>query len=262
MHKTFQPRQLIESMPFVTMLIGSRKMGKSFLCNHFCRLISNQYGLIISFMGSPMCNPTLASFVDPRFLFNQWQRTLMVKLEEQQLELIEEGRPRNVLILVDDIILDSDDQKSLEHLAMRGRHFKVSLMCLSVSWSQFPKNVRRACDFVFLFSLGCKSDRDLLLSEYSQNPSMANFMSSKCYQERHRCLVLSMNQARQEIFFYKAPTDIGRMNTRVPKVCEKTVPKNIDHPSEIHSSGCHTDIPECPVEKKPETDVSVCEKIV
>ena len=157
MNKTFQINQLLHQMPFVTMLIGSRKMGKSYLCNHFCRELSKHFGLIISFMGSPICNPTLAEFVDQRFLFNQWQRTLMQKLEEQQLELIEEGKPRNVLILVDDIILDSDDCHSLEHLCMRGRHFKVSLMLLSVSWSNFPKNVRRSCDFVFLgFTVGLR----------------------------------------------------------------------------------------------------------
>jgi hypothetical protein len=207
-----------------------------------------------------MCNPTLAQFVDQRFLYNTWQKKLMLLLEEQQLDLIQQGRPRNVLILVDDIILDSDDQKSLEHLAMRGRHFKVSLMCLSVSWSQFPKNVRRACDFVFLFSLGCKSDKDLLLSEYSQNPSMASFMSNKCFQEKHRCLVLSMNQSRQNIYFYKAPCidqtnkhEEGGLETEVKEMKHRRV-KTLSSSDDIDTPELFRDKTKCT------SEISECQK--
>ena len=70
----------------------------------------NEFDLVISFMGSQHCNPELHDFLDEAgfgdFQFHKWDSVLMERLESQQLDLMEAGRERNVLILVDDITLD------------------------------------------------------------------------------------------------------------------------------------------------------------
>ena len=108
----WNPDQLSEFKPFVVLMIGNRRQGKSYLCNHLCRTLTtrNEFDLVISFMGSQHCNPELHLFLDEAgfgaFQFHKWDSVLMERLEAQQLELMETGRERNVLILVDDITLD------------------------------------------------------------------------------------------------------------------------------------------------------------
>ena len=109
---------------------------------------SREFDLVISFMGSAHCNPELHAFLDSEGFgccqFNKWDQGLMDRLERQQIELMQQGRVRNVLILVDDITLDHNQKEQLAHLCVRGRHFHVSVMMLSVSYSNFHKSCRRS----------------------------------------------------------------------------------------------------------------------
>ena len=143
------------------------------MVNHLCRELSDQFDLIISFMGSKHCNPELGSYLEGQgygdFLFHMWDNDFMERLETQQMELMEAGRKRRVLILVDDITMDFADREKLAHLCCRGRHFYVSVAMLSVSYSSFHKSCRRSADFIFLFSMGCQSDRDLMATEFAHS---------------------------------------------------------------------------------------------
>ena len=49
----------------------------------------------------------------------------MAKLLIQQEDLKSQGVTRNVLILVDDVVLTSKAEDQLSHCAMRGRHFNI-----------------------------------------------------------------------------------------------------------------------------------------
>ena len=130
-------------------------------------------------MGSAHCNPHLHSFLDEHgfgaFQFNKWDADLMKRLEQQQLDLIEEGRERHVLILVDDITMDYNDREQLAHLCIRGRHFHVSVMMLSVSYSNFHKSCRRSADIICLFSLGCQTDKELMTKEFAHQQHRCEF---------------------------------------------------------------------------------------
>ena len=195
--------------PWVVQLLGNRRMGKSHLCNHIVRKMSHEFDLFISFMGSKHCNPELHTFMEERgfedFQFNHWDNDLMTRLEAQQIELIKQGRVRNVLVLIDDITLSYNDREKLAHLCVRGRHFHVSVMMLSVSYSTFHKSCRRSCDVLFMFSIGCQSDRELLLSEFSQRKSQAEFYMKQITKEPYTCAVLDMNEKQQEVYWYRAP---------------------------------------------------------
>ena len=89
-------RQLREYKPFVVLMVGNRRQGKSYLCNHLCRTLmtrnTREFDLVISFMGSAHCNPELHAFLDSEgfgcFQFNKWDQGLMDRLEQQQIELM------------------------------------------------------------------------------------------------------------------------------------------------------------------------------
>ena len=81
---------------------------------------------------------------DPRFQFSEWRQPLMDALLLQQEELKGRGIERQIMILVDDIILSSKDEDALSHLCLRGRHFNISVLACAVSYTTLPKRCRRS----------------------------------------------------------------------------------------------------------------------
>ena len=193
------------------MMVGNRRQGKSYLNNHFCQSLADEFDLIISFMGSMHCNPELHQFLESvgyeDFQFDKWDSELMTRLEQQQLELMRKGRIRNVLILIDDITLEHNDKEKLAHLCIRGRHFHVSVSMLSVSYSNFHKSCRRSSDVICLFSLGCQTDRELLMNEFAHKRHTCEFYLQQIVAKPYTCAVLNLNEKVQKIYWYKAPTE-------------------------------------------------------
>jgi len=161
-------------------------------------------------MGSQHCNPELHLFLDEAgfgaFQFHKWDSVLMERLEAQQLELMETGRERNVLILVDDITLDHVEKEKLAHLCVRGRHFHVSVMMLSVSYSNFHKSCRRSSDFICLFSMGCQSDRELMMKEFAHKQHQCEFFMNQIVKKDHTAAILNLNEKNQNVYWYRAPS--------------------------------------------------------
>jgi len=187
-----------------------------------------------------MCNPELHDFMVENgyeyFQYDTWNRPLMKNLERQQLELIRQGRKRNVLIITDDLVLSHDDKVSLEHLCCRGRHFNVSVLMLSVSYSNFPKTCRRSCDFIFLFSLGCQSDRELLLTEFSQRKSIAEFYMTEICKQPYTAAVLNLNEKHQNIYQYRAPYLTKPFENQNPKTNDDVRTQSENQPPEMKSA--------------------------
>ena len=213
------------------MMVGNRRQGKSYLNNHFCQSLADEFDLIISFMGSMHCNPELHQFLESvgyeDFQFDKWDSELMTRLEEQQLELMRQGRVRNVLILIDDITLEHQDKEKLAHLCIRGRHFHVSVSMLSVSYSNFHKSCRRSSDIICLFSLGCQTDRELLMNEFAHKRHTCEFYLQQIVAKPYTCAILNLNEKVQKIYWYKAPTE-----AQSPQDPGKTLPS----PEKIETS--------------------------
>ena len=168
--------------------------------------MKSKFDLIIAFIGSASCNPVLQElmiqFWDDRFFFSKWEDNLVEVLLQQQERLKLEGTVRNVLILMDDVVLTSDAEEQLAHMAMRGRHFNISLAMCSVSYTSLPKRARRSLDCLLVFSLPMQSDMKVLTWEYTQQARMARFALS--HLDDFECLVLETLQKRQKLFVWKA----------------------------------------------------------
>ena len=203
-------------------------------------------------MGSAHCNPQLHSFLDDHgfgaFQFNKWDTELMQRLERQQLDLMAEGRERHVLILVDDITMDYSDREQLAHLCIRGRHFHVSVMMLSVSYSNFHKSCRRSADIIALFSLGCQTDKELMTKEFAHQQHRCEFYMRQICEKEYTCAVLNLNEKKQTVYWYQAPKTTTPACIEGP---ERTAPEH--DTAQTSDDGATTD-PAPPVPQPTRTD--------
>ena len=200
-------QRLIERKPFNIALVGGRKQGKSTAQQDLLHRMKSEFDLVICFVGSAACNPflehLLTHYWDPRFFYSEWDEHMIGKLLEQQEELMKHGPPRRVLILVDDVILNSAADDQLAHMAMRGRHFSISLMMCAVSYTSLPKRMRRSLDVLLVYSIPMRGDMLVLTAEYCQgNNNVARFMLNNL--RDHEALVLETLTKRQQLYTWKA----------------------------------------------------------
>ena len=202
----WDPGRLVAKIPFNVALVGGRRMGKSSAVSDLLRRLRGRFDLVIAFIGSASCNPVLraqmAEYWDDRFFFSVWDDGLINRLLQQQEELKPRGLKRSVCLLMDDVILDGPAQEQMAHMAMRGRHFNISLMMCSVSYTCLPKRARRSLDFLLIYSLPMSGDMQILSFEFCQRAGMARWALKHLGQ--HECLVLETLQRQQKLFKWRA----------------------------------------------------------
>ena len=201
----WNPDNLSSKIPGVNIaLCGGRRMGKSSAAAHLLWRNASRFDLVICFVGSANCNPVLQSLLerywDTRFFFNKWKPALIDNLMTQQERL--GADKRSILIILDDVVLSSKDQDQLACLAIRGRHFGISLLMACVSYTTLPKRARRSLDAVLVFSLPMKGDLKILTWEYCSNTRVAEFALNRL--QEHECLVLETLSKKQKLAIWKA----------------------------------------------------------
>ena len=167
-------------------------------------MMKNKFDLVIAFIGSAACNPVINQLMvenwDPRFFFSKWDPKLIDCLLQQQ----EAAGPekRNILILVDDVILTGPAEDQLSHMALRGRHFGISLIMCAVSYTTLPKKARRSLDVLLVYSCPMQGDLKVLTWEFASHTSMAEHALRNL--EDHTALVLETLEKQQQLFLWKA----------------------------------------------------------
>ena len=109
---------------------------------------------------------------------------------------------RSILILVDDVVLTGPAEDQLSHMAMRGRHFGISLIMCAVSYTTLPKKARRAMDALLVYSCPMQGDLKILTWEFASHTSMAEHALRNL--DDHTALVLETLERRQQLFLWKA----------------------------------------------------------
>jgi len=139
---------------------------------------------------------------DTRMFFSSWNQPLIDKLQEQQEKLKKAGIDRQVLILMDDVILTGRATDQLAHMCMRGRHFNISVMMAAVSYTSISKRSRRSLDFLLVFSCPMQGDRKVLSWEYAQNSATADWVMNNL--EENQCLVFETSRKVQRLFVWRS----------------------------------------------------------
>ena len=168
--------------------------------------MSSRFDLVVAFIGSAACSPVLAKLMqmhwDPRFFFGNWDDQLIGRLLSQQEHLKSQGVTRNVLLVVDDVVVTSKAEDQLANMGMRGRHFNISVAMCAVSYTSLPKRLRRSLDVLLVFSLPMTGDLKILTWEFCQRQEMARFALRNL--EEHQALVLETLNKQQELFVWRA----------------------------------------------------------
>jgi hypothetical protein len=195
-----------EFIPFNICLLGQRRSGKSIASWKLTEFLLPEFDLVISFLGTKNCNRELNQLIssnfDPRLNFVEFNPRVLEKLIEQQEILLDEGKVRNVLIVFDDVF--ATNQRNVElltQLFIRGRHYRISCISASVCFTTLQKNCRRSMDLMFLYSSVCRSDNQILSSEYiHRNIGTAQY----CLQnlEPFKALVIETKR-NQKLFEFK-----------------------------------------------------------
>jgi len=198
----------------------------------------NTFDLVVAFVGSAACCPVLEAMMDrnpkwdSRFFFDSWNQPLIDKLLQQQQNLKRDGIERNVLILMDDVVLGSKDTDQLSHMCMRGRHFNISVMMAAVSYTSISKRCRRSLDFLLVFSCPMQGDRKILSWEYAANQSSADFGLKNL--KENQCVVFETSRKQQKLYVWKAqllePYEFKR--SRLPALRKSKMEHVSETPSE------------------------------
>ena len=187
----------------------------------------SKFDLVIAFVGSAACSPCLEAMMqrhpkwDDRFFFSSWNQTLIDKLLKQQEELKKKGIERHVLIMCDDVILTGKNVDQLAHMAMRGRHFNISLVMCAVSYTSICKRARRSLDVLLCYSCPMQGDRKILAWEYSANNHTADYVMNNL--EENECVVFETSRKRQKLWVWKAvflEPKMFRESRRLPSLAE------------------------------------------
>ena len=204
----WDPERIQDRIPCVLAAVGARRCGKSTSVAHLVYQMYEVFDLVICFVGSAACSPTLEAMMeahpkwDTRMFFSHWNQPLIDKLQDQQEKLKKAGIDRQVLILMDDVILTGKATDQLAHLCMRGRHFNISVMMAAVSYTSISKRSRRSLDFLLVFSCPMQGDRKVLSWEYAQNSSTADWVMNNL--EENQCLVFETSRKIQRLFVWKS----------------------------------------------------------
>ena len=82
-------------------------------------------------------------------------------------------------------------------------------MMLSVSYSNFHKSCRRSSDIICLFSMGCQSDRELMMKEFAHKQHQCEFFMRQIVARDHTACIINLNEKQQKIYWYRAPATGG-----------------------------------------------------
>jgi len=244
MLKTYDLERIRGFKPFNICMLGMRRSGKSYAAAKLTKHLASEFDLCLSFLGTKNCNSELCDFIgtryDPRLNFVEFQPIILKRLLKQQEDLLESGKKRHVLIIFDDVFANShpNNIELLNRLFLRGRHFQISIINSAISFVTIAKNCRRSLDILFLYSSVCKSDNQILASEYVHgNYSTALYAIQNL--EKYKALIIETKR-NQKLFEYKFNESSGSRRRQVRDV-EK------DHTqieNSLEKSGIVSDNPE------------------
>lgn len=208
----------IELNTFI-LLLGERKSGKTVLMRAIVDKLLSKYESEI--LGIWLYSNT--AFVNANKDYN-FTRHLhkpdavhikrhLIKQEQIKLLSIKDQRikPKNVVIILDDWITDikagSREALVLEKLAAMGRHYNITVICLSQYWTKLSPTVRNNCSYVITTTVS-KQQMDnvfLLQRDYKSKQLLWNDYSDFiCKNEFSFMCIQKMNPRKKNIIWVEA----------------------------------------------------------
>lgn len=171
---TFDP--LTTPSSSVSVFLGKRRSGKSYLCEFYINQLVKNKQLDIIYVFSE----TGAGFesIDPKCKFTEISK--LINIIENMKKINQYNKVVNkrekiklqIMIVIDDMALKlkSKEFEILETIATNGRHYSypplsMHFCILSQSLTKIPRTVRLNCDYIYLNAISSAKEKELVFDE-------------------------------------------------------------------------------------------------
>lgn len=212
--KRFDPRTIKENR--IIFIIGKRHTGKSVLMKDLLSQMPRP-DYVLAMAPTEDTLKTFREFLPEACIFDHFSQEKLERLVALQRELVNRGKRRTVLILLDDCLYQKNVLKStaMRSIFFNGRHDNIAMMCCAQYMMDVDVSLRTNIDYVFTMRENVLTNRQKLYKYYfGQFHSFADFdkVMSACTQD-YKALVLDGTQATHaeptdSVMWYKARVDV------------------------------------------------------
>ena len=199
----------------IIFIIGKRHTGKSVLMKD---LLSNmpRPDFVLAMAPTEDTLRMYREFVPESCIFDHFSQEKLERVVSIQRELVNRGKKRTVLIILDDCLYQKGVLKStaMRSIFFNGRHDNISLMCAAQYMMDVDVSLRTNIDYIFTMRETILTNRQKLFKYYfGQYKRFEEFdrVMQACTQN-YKALVLdgtiSCTEPTESVMWYKASTEI------------------------------------------------------
>lgn len=211
--KRFDPRTIRESR--ITFIIGKRNTGKSVLMKDLLyHMPCPDY--VVAMAPTEDTLKIFREFLPESCIFDHFSQEKLDRIVSLQRELVNRGKKRTVLIILDDCLYQKGVLKStaMRSIFFNGRHDHISLMCAAQYMMEVDVSLRTNIDYLFTMRENILTNRQKLykyfFGQFSKFDEFDKVMSA-CTQD-YRALVLdgtvSSTSPTDSVLWYRATTNV------------------------------------------------------
>ena len=212
--RKFDPRTIKESR--IVFIIGKRHTGKSVLMKDLLYHMPRP-DYVLAMAPTEDTLQMFRSFLPESCIFDHFSQEKLERTVTLQRELVNRGKKRTVLILLDDCLYQKGVLKSnaMRSIFFNGRHDHISLMCAAQYMMEVDVSLRTNIDYLFTMRENILTNRQKLFKYYfGQFSKFDEFdkVMTACTQD-YRALVLdgtvSTSQSPTDcVMWYRGACDL------------------------------------------------------
>ena len=212
--RKFDPSTIKESR--IIFIIGKRHTGKSVLMKDLLYHMPRP-DYVLAMAPTEDTLKVFRSFLPESCIFDHFSQEKLERTVTLQRELVNRGKKRTVLIILDDCLYQKGVLKSnaMRSIFFNGRHDHISLMCAAQYMMEVDVSLRTNIDYLFTMRENILTNRQKLFKYYfGQFPKFDDFdkVMTACTQD-YKSLVLDGTVATTEsptdcVMWYKADMHI------------------------------------------------------
>lgn len=211
--KKFDPATIKQSR--IIFILGKRHTGKSVLMKDLLyRMPRPDYVLAMAPTEDTL--RMFRGFLPESCIFDHFSQEKLDRTVSLQRELVNRGKQRNVLIILDDCMYQKGVLKSvaMRSIFFNGRHDNIGLICAAQYMMDVDVSLRTNIDYIFTMRETILTNRQKLYKYYfGQFKKFDDFdrVMSSCTSD-YKCLVLdgtvSSTEATDSVMWYKASQEV------------------------------------------------------
>lgn len=212
--RKFNPETMRES--FIAFLIGRRHTGKSVLMKDLLSRIRRP-DFCLAMAPTEDTLRMFRSFLPESCVFDHFSQEKIERIVSLQRELVNRGKKRTVLIILDDCMYQKGVMKStaMRSIFFNGRHDHISLICAAQYFMEIDVSLRTNIDYLFTMRENILTNRQKLhkyfFGQFARFDDFDKVMTA-CTQD-YKALVLDGTvtttvEPTDSVMWYKASQEI------------------------------------------------------